>query len=377
MTAARMIYHGGPVFDGTALHDGWAVSVADGVIDRIGPDTGQDGTRIDLGGDILAPGYVDLQVNGGGGVMFNDDQSVQTLRSIAAAHRILGATSILPTLITDTPDRTTRAIDAAAEAIAQGVPGIAGLHLEGPHLSVARKGAHDPDLIRPMTDTDLALYLGAADKLPALMMTIAPENTCPDQVAALTRAGAILSLGHSDADHATCLTYADAGATCVTHLFNAMSQLGNRAPGLVGAALDAPGLAAGLIADGIHVHPATIAAALRAKRGPAPVFLVSDAMAPAGTNQTTFVLNGRPVTRTKGRLTLGDGTLAGADLDLTTAIRVLVQKVDVPLAQALAMATSLPARVARLPRGTGALMPGTRADLIRINAALNGVEVLA
>ncbi len=366
MTNQREIFRGGAIFDGTRLIEGHVLLRAAGTLAAILPEAevavaAGDATIIDLAGDILCPGYVDLQVNGGGGVMFNDDQSVAALCTIAAAHARLGATTILPTLITDTPERTAAAILAVEAAIAAGVAGIGGLHLEGPHLSLARKGAHDPRLIRPLTDRDLSLICEAARRLPALMVTLAPENATRHQVEALAEAGVIVSLGHSDADFATCQSYAEAGASCVTHLFNAMSQMGSREPGLVGAALSHGRLSAGLIADAIHVHPAAMRVALAAKQGPGAVFLVSDAMAPAGTDQGSFTLNGRVIRRSEGRLTLADGTLAGADLDLTTAVGVLVAEVGLDLATALAMATRIPAEVAGLPAGTGRLDVGATA----------------
>jgi len=369
MTGARRYFRGGPIFDGERLLEDHALLLDDGIAMALAPegDLAPSGAEvIDLAGDILSPGYVDLQVNGGDGLMFNDDQSVGTLRRMTAAHRRLGATTIFPTLITDTPERTRAAIEATVDALAAGVAGIGGLHLEGPHISLARKGAHDPSLIRPMEEADLAQLLDAAARLPDLMVTLAPESVTEDQVRALAEAGVIVSLGHTDADYATCMSYQKAGARCVTHLFNAMSQLGSREPGLVGAALQNPELATGLIADGVHVHPAAMRAALAAKNGRATVFLVSDAMAPAGTDQREFTLNGRTIRRENGRLLLGDGTLAGADLDLTTAIGVLVGNVGLALPEALAAATSIPAAVGRQGAGVGRILAGTRPDLIRL-----------
>jgi N-acetylglucosamine-6-phosphate deacetylase len=368
MTEARTIWRGGRIFDGETLLDGHELVMEGATLRAIRPEWGDAaGEVVALEGDILCPGYVDLQVNGGGGALFNDDPSVETLRVMAEAHARLGATTIFPTLITDAPERAEAAIDAARRAVAEGVRGIGGLHLEGPHLSVARKGAHDPALIRPMTDADLARLVEAAEALPALMVTVAPENVTEAQVAALAEAGAVVSLGHTDADFETCMRYQAAGATCATHLFNAMSQLAGRAPGLVGAALVNGGLSAGLIADGIHVHPATMQAALAAKQGPGAVFLVSDAMAPAGTDQTEFALNGRRVLRRDGALRLADGTLAGADLDLTTAVGVLVAEVGLPLETALRMATGLPARLGRQPGGVGRLAVGESCALLRLS----------
>lgn len=345
MTAWSATFTNGPIFDGRILQSGQAARFADGMLQGLVPEAEVSSQEevIDLSGDILSPGYVDLQVNGGGGVMFNDDPSVQTLRQIAEAHRALGATSILPTLITDTPEKTAAAIDAAIAAISAGVPGIAGLHLEGPHLSERRKGAHDAALIRPMETEDLERIVQAARALPALMVTLAPENATAAQVQVLAQAGVIVSLGHTDASFDTCMAYAQAGARCATHLFNAMSQLGSREPGLVGAALASGQMSAGLIADAVHVHPETIRAAWGAKRGPGRIFLVSDAMAVAGTAQSEFHLEGRLIRRDSGRLTLQDGTLAGADLDLTTAIRVLTQQAGIAVPEALAAATSVPA----------------------------------
>lgn len=374
MTSDNITFRGGPVFDGVSLHDGWAVRFEDGKLADIGLEAAVAGADIvDLGGDILAPGFVDLQVNGGDGLMLNDAPTVDTLRRMGKAHRSLGCQVILPTLITDTPEKTRQTIAATLVAIEQGVDGIGGLHLEGPHLSVARKGAHDADLIRPMTDADLASLLEAAAKLPVLMVTVAPENVTLEQVEALAEAGIIVSLGHTDASFDTCMAYFAAGARCATHLFNAMSQMGNREPGLVGAVLASRHVASGLIADGIHVHPQTMRAALAAKQGPGEIFLVSDAMAVAGTDLDGFALEGRRINRRDGRLTLTDGTLAGADLDLTTAVRTLVRDVGVPLADALHAATAAPAQAVGLSHA-GRLGMGTElSTVIRLSNDLSGV----
>lgn len=377
MSDGRVTYAGGPIFDGTTLHSDMAVRFGDGVFQKLVParEAHGDPNLIDLGGDILSPGYVDLQVNGGDGVMLNDAPGVETLARISAAHRRLGVTGLLPTLITDTPEKTAATIQAAKNAIARGIPGILGLHLEGPHLSVAKKGAHDANLVRPMEDADLRLLLDAANALPVLKVTIAPENVTLAQTEAMAGAGILVSLGHTAARFDTCMAYARAGARCVTHLFNAMSQLDSREPGLVGAALANGGLSAGLIADAIHVHPAAMAAAWAAKQGPGKLFLVSDAMAVAGTEAREFQLEGRRISRRDGRLTLDDGTLAGADLDLTTAIRVLVRDMGVPLAEALAAATRVPAE---LIGQSAILSPGQTAEdaVIRIAADLVGAATL-
>ncbi len=369
---------GADIHDGHALHRGMALLLDDGVhAGIVAPRDLPRGCAVRrLNGGTLTPGFVDLQVNGGGGAMFNDDQSVATLEVIARAHASVGTRAFLPTLITDTPERSRAAIEAVAAAIARGVPGVVGIHLEGPHLSLTRKGAHDPALIRPMTDADLAMIVEAAARLPHVMATIAPENVTRAQAAALARAGVVVSLGHTDAPFEVCADYARHGASCVTHLFNAMSQLTGRAPGLVGAALDEGALSAGLIADGVHVHPAAIGAALRAKTGPGRIFLVTDAMATVGSDITRFTLNGRTIHRRDGRLTLSDGTLAGADLDLPTAIRVLAEQAGVALETAIAMATSGPAAVLGA-EGLGRLVPGAPADPVHLDADLRVSDPLA
>ncbi len=370
-------YLAGSVFDGRDFHKGVALVVKEGRVAKLVPakDLPKGAVTRQLGPGVIAPGFVDLQVNGGGGQMFNDAPGIASLEHIASAHARLGATSILPTLITDTPEKTRQAIDAAVAATRTGLGGIVGLHLEGPHLAAARRGAHDAGLIRPMGDDDLALLLRAARALPVLMVTLAPEAVQPEQIASLSGAGVIVCLGHTDARFDDCERAMRSGARGVTHLFNAMRQSAPREPGVVGAALALGGLSAGMIADGIHVHPANMGAALRAKVGPGGIYLVSDAMACAGSEVTSFQLNGRTITRSGGRLTLEDGTLAGADLTLARAVQVMTEKVGLPLERALAMATSVPAEFAGLGDGRGHLAPGGRADFVHLDdaGALAGV----
>lgn len=361
-------YTGAALFDGTRLRDDGRLSVVAG---RVSEDEGTAGPTVRLDGGYLLPGLLDLQVNGGGGHQIGGGTTVDDLAHVCATHARLGATGILPTLITDTAETTARIIEAGLTAARQQVPGFLGLHLEGPHLDPRRKGAHDPALIRPMTQDDLARLCNAARRLPCLMVTLAPESATPAQIAALADAGVIVSLGHSDCSHQTAVEAIRAGAACVTHLFNAMSQLANREPGLVGAALTEP-VHAGLIADGIHVAPAAMQIALAAS--PQRLFLVSDCMAVAGTDATELVLGGRRILRRQGRLTLEDGTLAGADLTLPQAMATLVRDVGAPPETAFAMATSRPAACLRRP-DLGHLTPGATADFIHLAAdfTLRGV----
>jgi N-acetylglucosamine-6-phosphate deacetylase len=360
------------IFDGAGWHENAAVVFSNGRIDRIEPSASvsPEIERID-GGEIIAPGFIDLQVNGGGGVLLNEEPTVEGIATICAAHAKFGTTALLPTLITDTPDISARTVAAGIDAKKRGIRGFLGLHLEGPHLSVARKGAHDPKLIRPMEDRDLDLMLSCGGALDVLMVTIAPESVTQEQVTKLADAGIIVSLGHTEASYDTATAYAEAGIRTVTHLFNAMSPLGHREPGLVGAALDTGALYAGLIADGIHVHPAAMGAALRAKAGPGKIFLVTDAMSTIGTEMTSFTLNGREILRKDGRLTLADGTLAGADIDMISSVRYVHRNLGLSLEEALRMASAYPAQAARIEDRKGFLKPGYDADFVVLGADLS------
>lgn len=366
----KRVFSGARIFDGQRLHENSALTVEDGIVTGIGPAPEQP--DVTLPGGVLSPAFVDLQVNGGGGIMVDGQADAGRLAAICASHILQGCAGILPTLITDTPEATSRVIEAAVAAAQANVPGFLGLHLEGPHLDPRRKGAHDPALIRPMTAEDLALICAAARRLPVLMVTLAPGAVSTDQITALTRAGVMVSLGHSDCSMAEARAAIDAGAACATHLFNAMSQLTAREPGLVGAVLDGT-VAAGVIADGIHVAPALLRIALAAR--PEGLFLVSDSMAFAGTDLAELTLGGRKVQRREGRVTLEDGTLAGADLRLDRAIAVMVRQAGIAPDRALAMATSVPAALIGVGDRLGHLLPGRRADMVHLDEdwALSGV----
>lgn len=340
-----------------------------GIVDRGMEPAGTSLQQLEDG--YLVPGYVDLQVNGGGGVMFNTDPSIATLETMLKAHQSVGATSILPTLITDTPEKTLQAIDAVADAISLGVEGIEGLHLEGPHLSLNKKGAHCGDLIRSMKESDLAVLLSARKKISTLKLTVSPEQVSSEQIGRLVDAGIIVSLGHTDNSFEESMNAARSGASCVTHLFNAMSQLTAREPGLVGATLTSTVLSAGIIADGIHVHRENLLLAVNAKASSGKLFLVSDAMAVAGTDDVVFELNGRPITRNNGKLTLSDGTLAGADLDLSKAIRLLLQQNICDLTTAISMATCNPAWVIGKQDTLGVIKKDLPANFLWLDESLH------
>lgn len=356
-------FHARRIFDGTTWHEDAALIVADGlVLDIVPARDAPDAERVE---GALVPGLVDLQVNGGGGVLFNNDITATGIETICTAHSAFGTTSVMVTLITDTADNTHAAIKAGRDAL--GASGFLGLHLEGPHLDLARKGTHDPALIREMDASDLATVTAAASAFDHMICTIAPESVSLDQVTALADAGVTVSLGHTGCDAAKAGEYANAGVSMVTHLFNAMGQLQHRAPNLVGAALDDGRLWAGLIADGFHVSDAAMRIALRGKAGPAGIFLVSDAMSTIGTTLTDFTLNGRQIYRADGRLTLADGTLAGADIALIDAVRYVHQSLGLPLEVALNLASLAPAQAMGIT-DRGHLRPGARADFFDLTS---------
>jgi N-acetylglucosamine-6-phosphate deacetylase len=359
----RFALTGAAVFDGETTVDGMAVIVGGGLVEAVCRDTDLSGdlSLVELDGGLLASGFIDIQVNGGGGVLLNEAPTVEGVRAICEAHRCFGSTALLPTVITDRPEVTFAAIDAVAAAMAAGVPGCIGIHVEGPFISTARKGAHDPSLIRRMTDSDVDRLV--ATSVRPLLLTVAPESVSNAQIARLSKAGILVSLGHSDTDFESATSAFDAGARCGTHLFNAMSQLGHREPGLVGAVLERDDVWCGIIADGHHVHPAAIAAALRAKRGVGRVLAITDAMPTVGVADDVFWLNGRRATRRDGKLTLDDGTLAGSDLTMIGAVRYLTDVVGVPFDEALRMASTYPAQFLLDP-ARGRIETGRRSDLV-------------
>ena len=351
------------IFDGQTLHSGRSLVTEGGRVVGLADAPVAGAVVHDLGRGILCPGFLDLQVNGGGGVLLGQGDPFAEICTICATHGRMGSLGVMPTLITSDTTVMHAVLAAARQAAAEAVPGFLGLHLEGPFLDPACKGAHDADLIRPMTDGDLQALVAVARDLPAMMVTLAPANVSCDQIAALAAAGVVVSLGHSDATDTDACAAIEAGARCVTHLYNAMSPLRHRAPGMVGAALDQP-VWAGIIPDGVHVEPTAFRVAMRAK--PGQMFAVSDAMAVAGTDVAAFTLNGREIRRQNGRLTLSDGTLAGADISLPQALHWMVDKARVPLEQALAMVTRIPAQVIDRP-AAGRLLPGSTADFVHLD----------
>nr|WP_234422361.1 N-acetylglucosamine-6-phosphate deacetylase [Xanthomonas fragariae] len=327
--------------------------------------------RLDLGGATLLPGFIDIQVNGGGGVLFNNARHPQALATIAAAHRRFGTTGLLPTLISDTAEVMAEAIDATRQAIAQGVPGVLGIHLEGPYLSPARKGTHDARKFRLPDAHEIAVDTSLDNGVT--LITLAPERVPLDDIRAFVAGGAIVFAGHTAATYEQAHDGIAAGVSGFTHLYNAMSQLAGREPNAVGAALEDPNVWCGIIVDGVHAHPASLRVALAAKpRG--KLLLVTDAMPMVGADSPSFDLYGETITAVDGVVRNADGALAGSALDMATAVRNSVQCLGVDLAEAARMASTYPAQCIGLGERLGRIAPSYQADLVLVDA---DIRVLA
>ncbi|TYT26748.1 N-acetylglucosamine-6-phosphate deacetylase [Luteimonas viscosa] len=352
------------------FHDGRVVLVDGGrisaVIDARDPRIA-DVDRIDLDGGTLVPGFVDVQVNGGGGVLLNNTPTPEGVRAIAAAHRRFGTTGLLPTLISDDIDTMRAAIAAVRQAIAQGVPGVLGIHLEGPYLAPTRKGTHDARVFRVPDADEIALATSLGNGVT--LLTLAPERVPPATIRALVAGGAIVAAGHTAGSYEQILAGLAAGVRGFTHLYNAMSPLQGREPGTVGAALEDRDSWCGIIVDGVHVHPASLRVALAAKpRG--KLFLVTDAMPMVGADDPAFVLYGETITAVDGVVRNAAGSLAGSALDMGTAVRNTVRMLGLPLEEAVRMASRYPAEFLGLGDRHGRIAPGYAADLVLLDAAL-------
>jgi N-acetylglucosamine-6-phosphate deacetylase len=361
------------VFDGYGWQTEAAVLIRDGRIAGLGTwgEVPADWPKTRLpAGAVLAPGFIDLQVNGGGGVLLNDQPTADGMRAIARAHRRFGTTACLPTLITDTREQVRTAI-AAARSIG-GRDGVLGLHLEGPFISPRRPGVHPPErIVQPGAgDLDELSDLTGAGKS---LITLAPECVPAGFVRTLASAGLRISIGHSEASAAVVQQAVEDGATGVTHLFNAMPPLSARAPGIIGAALNEQRLTAGLIVDGIHVDPISVRIAFAAK-GAERIALVTDAMPTVGSSLDRFALVGRTIQLAGERLTTADGVLAGAHLDMASAVRNAVRLAKLPLEDALRAASRTPARFLGLDHERGALVVGARADMVALTNELRVLD---
>ncbi len=348
--------------------DGWREDLAvllegSRIVDLLSPTDPRvcKASQRDLHGAMLLPGFIDVQVNGGGGVLFNEAPTVEALRQIGAAHRRFGTTGFLPTLISDEVGVMRAALAAVDQALAEGVPGVLGIHLEGPYLAPARKGVHDPKYFHEPGKDELELL--CAPRQGVRLLTLAPERMPLGTIRALAEAGLVICAGHTAADYETTHAALAAGVRGFTHLFNAMTPLGSREPGVVGAALDDAESWCGLIVDGHHVHPATLRVAIAAKpRG--KMLLVTDAMPPVGADHPDFVLNGETITAKDGICQTAQGVLAGSALDMATAVRNSVRLLGLPLDEAARMASTYPADFLGLGKTHGRIAAGYAADLV-------------
>ena len=352
------------LFDGQHWHHNVTLSIEAGRIQSIQPAQGSvlDGSVFE---GTLVPGFIDVQVNGGGGALFNTDTSLAALRTMVKAHAQFGSTVLLPTVITDSVAVMQQAADVIAQAIASKEPGVLGVHFEGPHLSVPKRGVHPQHFIRPLSEAELAIY--RRTDLGIKLVTVAPENISPEQIKELVKADVIVCLGHSNTDAATVQAALAAGATGFTHLYNAMSPLTSREPGMVGAALADPHSWCGVILDGLHVHPLAVKVALAAKpKG--KLLIVTDAMSPVGTSQTEFDFFDGKVIRDGNKLTNLNGNLAGSVLDMASAVSYAVKELGLDLSEAVRMASLYPAEFLGVSADRGLIAVGAKADLVLLDA---------
>ncbi|MGA9575491.1 MAG: N-acetylglucosamine-6-phosphate deacetylase [Lysobacterales bacterium] len=361
----------GRVFDGQGLHTGLAVILEGGKISALLPETDLPASitaHHDLDGHMLAPGLIDLQVNGGGGLMFNDAPTLETLGTIGAAHRRFGTTGFLPTLISTDFATMTKAIAAVGQAISAAVPGVLGIHLEGPFLNPDKSGIHRSEKFCPLDEAAFELLTSRPGAVT--LVTLAPECTSPAMIKRLTAQGVHVFGGHSAATYAQTREALAAGLRGFTHLFNAMGPMQSREPGMVGAALEDRHSWCGMIADGQHIHPATFAVAVAAKRKGYSV-LVTDAMATVGSGSRHFRFDGQEIAVSDGSCRLESGALAGSDLNMISAVRNAARFTGLSPTEALRMGSTYPAHALGMEGELGYIRAGYRANLIEVDDELN------
>jgi N-acetylglucosamine-6-phosphate deacetylase len=353
----------GRILSGERIVSGRTVLISGGRIEDVvlsDDPRCRDAVKLDLQGQILLPGFIDVQVNGGGGVLFNDDPSLESIRAIGSAHRRFGTTGFLPTLISDDLDTIGQAIAAVQASLDAHLPGALGIHIEGPFLNWARRGVHDPKHLRRLDNAVISLLCSLRGGRTVL--TLAPEMTTTDMIAQLSASGILISAGHSDANFAQTSAAIAHGVRGFTHLFNAMAPLAPREPGIVGAALYDDSTWCGIIVDGHHVDPVMLKLALRCKRHDR-FMLVTDAMPPVGSPESSFVLQGRTIHVKDGVCRDENGILAGTGLDMATAVRNAVSLLDLEIVEAARMASEYPAAFLGLDGELGRIAPGYRANL--------------
>ncbi len=344
------------------------VFARDGVIEVAGPvgdlpDAADE--VVDVGGRIICPGFIDLQVNGGGGALLTEDATPEAVERMAQTYVRYGTTAIVPTVVTSGQEQMKRALSAVAEAMRTPGSGarVLGAHLEGPFISAKRRGAHAERFLQPPSVEAFQRLLEASESALRII-TLAPElEGALELIGAARERGVVVSIGHTDATHEEARAGIDAGATMATHLFNGMRPLAHRDPGIVGAVLTDQRVIAGVIPDGVHVHPSILALIVEAK-GPEYVAVVTDAMSVAGGEAAAFEIYGLRVEVRGGACYLPDGTLAGSALTMDRAVRNMHRFGSISLREAIQMATATPASVLSLDKELGVLASGARADIV-------------
>jgi N-acetylglucosamine-6-phosphate deacetylase len=361
-----MIFKPTQLFDGVQFHDDKAIRVVNGKVAEI--VTYYHEPCIELDG-VMVPGFIDTQVNGGGGALFNHETTLETLQKMVKAHAMFGTTSLLPTLITSDIAKLQEAAEIVSKAIKQEIPGIAGVHFEGPHLSIVKKGIHNSQHIRKITEDELKIY--CRNDLGKVMVTVAPESISPAQISYLVEHEVIVCLGHSNAEYEDVVKCIEAGAIGFTHLFNAMSQLTSRDPNMVGAALSDDRCWTGIILDGHHVHPAVAKVAYRAKpKG--KLILVTDAMSTIGSQQQAFHFDGHQISLAKDKLVSHTGQLAGSALDMISAVNNSRKMLNTSFAESINMASRYPAQLLGLATSIGQIAVGADANFVLLGQESNG-----
>ncbi|TQL17369.1 N-acetylglucosamine 6-phosphate deacetylase [Zymomonas mobilis] len=367
----------GQIVTPDALLPDHTLLIEDGLIQAITDQPVPSGIPIvDLGNQLVLAGFIDIQVNGGGGCLLNDNPDVDSIATIAAAHRAFGTTALMPTLVSEDTTTIKKAVLAIEQAVRLGIKGVVGLHIEGPFIAMKRRGIHAENKIRPISEEDIRFLCDSAQKNKdsfKILLTLAPETMDISVIKRLSQAGVIVSIGHSDSDYDTAIKAVAAGARGFTHLFNAMSQNSSRAPSMVGAALDSDSAYAGIIADGQHVHPSNIRLAYKAK-GADRLMLITDAMPLTGWEQDHFLLQEQMIYRRDGRITDDKNVLAGSLLDMAAAFANMVKFADISLVAASRMASLTPARFLGLD-DRGSLEVGKRADFVVMDEKLKPQSV--
>ncbi|WP_194437230.1 N-acetylglucosamine-6-phosphate deacetylase [Vibrio fluminensis] len=349
------------IYTGSDVLVDHAVIINDGIIESVCPvaELAADIVTHDLNGANLSPGFIDLQLNGCGGVMFNDEITAETIQIMHEANLKSGCTSFLPTLITSSDENMRQAVAAARDYHALHQNQSLGLHLEGPYLNVAKKGIHSVDYIRPSDDSMVDFMCDNADVIAKV--TLAPEHNDPKHIERLRDAGIVVSIGHTNATYAEARQSFESGITFATHLFNAMTPMVGREPGVVGAIYDTQDVYAGIIADGFHVDYANIRIAHKIKGE--KLVLVTDATAPAGAEMDYFIFVGKKVYYRDGKCVDENGTLGGSALTMIEAVQNTVEHVGIALDEALRMATLYPAKAIKVDNKLGRIKKGMVANL--------------